>query len=247
MELNRIYNEDCLSTLSRMEDNSIDLIITSPPYNKGYWSTNRNPNNGFHTKSRCIDYGVFDDNMPPSEYEQWQRKILTECCRVIKPSGSIWYNHIDILRDCRTIHPVFVYDFPIKQIIVWNRGNTPKLDNSYFFPINEWLFWIKKTPDSRPYFDKGRAAQQKSIWNMTPDTKNEHPAPFPVELPRNIIASCSKEGDIIYDPFMGSGTTALGVVTVGGGRKYIGSEISPDYVAMAEERISIATSQLSLF
>ena len=150
---------------------------------------------------------------------------------------KIFYNHIDILRDLNTIHPSYVYDYPLKQIIVWDRGGTPKLDKSYFIPITEWIFWLKKDKDSRPYFDRRQADFQKSIWRFNPDKKNTHPAPFPIELPMNIIKSCSKEGDVVYDPFMGSGTVALAARNLG--RHYIGSELNPDYIIMSEERLGL--------
>ena len=75
--------------------------------------------------------------------------------------------------------------------------------------------------------------------------KNPHPAPFPYIMAANIINCCSKEGAIVYDPFMGSGTTALASVT--SGRHYIGSEISENYISMANEKIRIEQSQLTLF
>jgi len=88
-----IYNEDCLVTLSKMEDNSIDLIVTSPPYNKGYWSSNRNKKNGFGTKSRRIEYDGYNDCMDPDKYDEWQSNVISECLRVLKPTGSLFYNH----------------------------------------------------------------------------------------------------------------------------------------------------------
>lgn len=217
-----------------MDDNSIDLIITSPPYNKGYWSKGVT----FNRKKR-IDYNyvVFDDNLHPEEYEKWQRTILDECCRVIKPTGSIWYNHMDILRNMLTIHPTYVYDYPLLQTIVWNRSTTPKIDNKHFFPTCEWLFWIKKDREARPYFNKSAADYRGMMWNIEPDRKSQHPAPFPIEVPSNIIKCCSREGDVVYDPFMGSGTTALAAKSLG--RNYIGSEVNPDFVKMAEDRLNI--------
>ena len=239
IELDKIYNEDCLETLKKMDDNSIDLIITSPPYNKGYWSKNRRTSNNaiFKTKSRHIDYGVFNDTMLPEEYEKWQRSIIEESLRVLKPTGSLFYNHIDILRDHKTIHPTYVYDYPLKQTIIWDRGSTPKIDVSYFYPITEWIFWIKKSSDARPYFNRKDADFQKNIWRFNPDKDNNHPAPFPIELPQNIIKCCSKEGDVVYDPFMGSGTVAKAARDLG--RHYIGSELNPDYIIMSEERMGL--------
>lgn len=240
MTLDKIYQEDCIETLKKLEDNSIDLIITSPPYNKGYWSKNRNPRNGFHTKSRRIDYGVYDDCMPPEEYERWQREILDECVRVIKPDGSIWYNHKEILSGRNAVNPTYIYDYPLVQTIIWNRKNTPVLDKRYFFPTTEWLYWIKKDKSAKPFFDKGQAIYKNVIWEIAPDVKNNHPAPFPIEIPENIILACSRPGDVVYDPFMGSGTVAIAAKTHD--RHYLGSELSPEYVEDAEKRIKEETT-----
>lgn len=227
IELNKIYNEDCFITMNKIEDNSIDLIITSPPYNKGYWSSNRNLNNGFKTKSRRIDYGDYSDSLNPIEYENTQIKLISECLRILKPTGSLFYNHIDILNKHQTIHPKWVYNFPLKQIIIWNRKNTPKLDKSYFFPINEYVFWIQKDKASRTYFNRHNSIMNKSIWNISSDNKNKFPAPFPKELPMNCILSCSMENDIVYDPYSGSGTTCLSAKELN--RNFIGSEISKEH------------------
>lgn len=78
-----IINIDVLEGLRSLPDSSIDLIVTSPPFNKGKWSLNRRQPS--YTKRRHIDYGVFDDKMNPVDYEKWQREILDECCRVINP------------------------------------------------------------------------------------------------------------------------------------------------------------------
>lgn len=235
IELNKIHNEDCFTTMSKIEDNSIDLIITSPPYNKGYWSSNRNINNGFKTKSRRIEYGDFNDNLKPDEYEKNQINVINECLRILKPTGSLFYNHIDILNKHQTIHPKWVYHFPLKQIIIWNRKGTPKLDKSYFFPINEYIFWLQKTKTSRTYFDRHNSIMNKSIWEINPDVKNDFPAPFPKQLPLNCILSCSKEGDIVYDPYSGSGTTCLVAKQLN--RKYIGSELNIEFVEKSNIRL----------
>ena len=245
IEINKIFNEGCLDTLKRIPDNFIDCIVTSPPYNKSAWSMNQNVNNGFKTKSRKIKYGDFDDNLDPEEYERQQREVLTECIRVIKPTGSIFYNHIDILHLHTTIHPKYVHDFPMKQIIIWNRKNTIKLDKSYFFPVNEYIFWMKKTNKSKPKFYRDRAFFKKNIWDMLPESSNKHPAPFPVLLAANCIMATTDVGDVIYDPYMGSGTTALACVKYN--RNYIGSELNSEYVISAERRLNDEISQPSLF
>lgn len=228
---------DCLEIMKDIPDNSVDLIVTSPPYNKGYWSINRNVNNYsfYKTKSRRIQYGDFDDNLTPDEYEKQQIEFLKECIRVIKPTGSIFYNHIDILHNHQTIHPKWVYEFPVKQIIIWNRKNTPKLDKSYFFPINEYIFWIQKSPKSRVKFNRKLALFNKNIWDINPDKSNSFPAPFPIEIPTNCILTTIDENDIVLDPFMGSGTT--GVACKNLNRNFIGIELDKNYFKMAKERI----------
>jgi len=209
IELNKTIEGDCLEVMKELPDSSFDLIVTSPPYNKGYWSRNRNiKNNQFNTKSRRIEYGKFDDTMLPADYDKWQRECLTEMIRLLKPTGSIFYNHQDILRDHQTNFPQFVLDFPVKQIIVWDRKSTPKIDKSYFFPITEWIFWIQKDKGARTYFDRKAADLQKNIWSINPDRKNKHPAPFPIDLPLNAIKACCPPDGVVLDPFMGSGTTA---------------------------------------
>ena len=233
-ELNKIYNENCLDTMSRIPDNSIDLIVTSPPYNKGYWSSNRNLKNGFKTKSRRIEYDGFDDNMNPKEYEAFQKKVISECLRILKPSGSLFYNHQPIQKMHQEVNPMYVYDFPLKQTIIWNRRSTPKLDKSYFLPVTEWVFWIQKDKDSRVKFDRKKSKHLSSVWTISPDKKNKFPAPFPEELVENCILSCTDEGDVVYDPFLGSGTTAVAAKRLG--RKYIGSEIGSTLIA--QERIA---------
>ena len=119
--------------MSKIDDNFVDLIVTSPPYNKGYWSSNRNVNNGFKTKSRRIEYDNFNDNLKPEEYIKIQKKIIEECLRILKPTGSLFYNHQPIQKLHQEINPLYIYDFPLKQTIIWNRKNTPKIDKSYFF------------------------------------------------------------------------------------------------------------------
>lgn len=235
LELNKIYNMDCLDGLKLIDDNSIDCIITSPPYNKGYWSSNRNLNNGFKTKSRRIDYQNYNDCMKPEDYELWQIKIIEECLRVLKPTGSLFYNHIDILNNHQTIHPKYIYQFPLKQIIIWNRKNTPKLDKSYFFPINEYIFWIQKDKKSRVKFNRKLSKFNSNIWNLSPDTKNKFPAPFPEDLSNNCIVTCSNENDIILDIFAGSGTTLKSAKNLN--RQYLGFEISKDYCDIIEKRL----------
>ena len=226
----RLILGDSLTELKKIESNIVDLVVTSPPYNKNYWLRNRNQKG-----KRIITYDTFLDTLEPKEYIRTQKEILDELVRVIKPTGSIFYNHIDILHKHNTIHPSYVYDYNVKQVIVWDRGNTPKLDKSYFLPTTEWLFWIKKDWDSIPYFNKSLATHKKSIWRINKEKNNPHPAPFPEELVDNIVKSLCPENGLVLDCYNGSGTTA--VVAKKNNMDYIGIDISEQYIQMTKDRI----------
>jgi modification methylase len=234
LELNKIYNEDCLVTLSKMADNSVDLVVTSPPYNKNHWIKTKA--RGKDDFIRKIEYSTYDDNLPQEEYVEWQKKVISECLRVLKPTGSLFYNHIDIMSEHLTIHPTWVYDFPLKQVIIWDKCGTPKIDKSYFLPFTEWIFWIKKEKDSIPYFDRNNALFKKNIWSIPRSQESNHPAPFSEKMVENVVLSCSKEGDVVYDPFMGSGTTYK--VSRKHNRNVIGSEISEEYTKLGESKVN---------
>lgn len=230
MEIDKILNIDVLEGLRQLPDNSIDLIVTSPPYNKGAVSYQ-----GDRTKygiTDIPDYGDYDDTMTPEQYEQWQKDIITECLRVLKPTGSLFYNHKEQYRKFKAIFPTFIYDFPVRQTIIWDKKKAFSGARSYFAPSIEFIFWIG---GADAYFDKGSALHQKQIWTVFPKKETNHPAPFPIELPENIILSCSKEGDLVLDPFMGSGTTALAAKKHN--RHYLGFELNPDFIKEAEKRL----------
>jgi modification methylase len=228
----RLILGDCLTELKKIESNIVDLVVTSPPYNKNYWTRNKEQG----SFKRVIKYDSITDSLDPQEYIKQQKEVLDELVRIIKPTGSIYYNHIDIFHKHNTIHPSYVYDYNIKQVIVWDRGNTPKLSNTYFLPTTEWIFWIKKSWDAVPYFDKSKCEHKKNIWRINREQDQSHPAPFPVELVDNIVKSSCPENGLILDCYNGSGTTA--VVAKNNNMDYIGIDISEQYIQMTIERIN---------
>ena len=245
MEIDRIYNEDCLETMARIPDNSIDLIVTSPPYNKGFYANkNAKQSKVWNTlNGRKIAYDSFSDDMFPWDYENWQKAVISECIRILKPSGSLFYNHKDIIYKGLIVPPKWVYDFKVRQQIIWDRQSSCMIDPHYFMPANEWIYWIVKD-EKKVFFDKEKSSFRTNIWRMNVD-KNPHPAPFPLLMVRNIVSCACPEAGVVYDPFMGSGTTALASIKLG--RHYIGSEISEKYVQMANDKIKIEKSQPTLF
>ena len=246
---NIIHNEDCLTTIARMPDNCVDCIITSPPYNKK--SANRKPNKSdtWSGGNSAIKYSHLSDDLPEVEYQNWQINIINECLRILKPTGSFFYNHKNRTIDKGIITPyewILHSQAIIKEEIIWDRQMIVEVDKVRFYPKTERIFWLIKErtqPKFNPDF-----AKLTDIWKITPtqgEERNNHPAPFPDDIPSRCICATTDEGDLIYDPFMGSGTSAVSAVTYK--RKFIGSEISPEYCAIAKKRLIPYLSQTSLF
>lgn len=231
--LNKIINGDCLEVLRQLPDSSIDLVVTSPPYNLKNSTGNgmKDGRGGKWANAALINgYENYDDCMPNDEYAAWQHEVLLELVRVIKDDGAIFYNHkwrvqAGLIQDRRDI----VYDVPLRQIIIWRRKGGINFNASYFLPTYEVIYLIAKKD-----FKLAKGANAYGdVWEITQELRNDHPAPFPVELIDRIVSSTNAQ--IILDPFMGSGTTA--VVAAGLGRNFIGIEKSATYCENAMKRL----------
>lgn len=238
LELNKIYCIDVLEGLRKLPSESIDLIITSPPYNKA--GLNGNYNKKY---KRTIDYGGDSniDNKPENEYQKWQLEILKECYRVLKKDGLMFYNHKNrIVKGKGYIITPYEWllksPFLIRQEIIWNRKSGPNPDPSRFTPVYENIYVLTK--DKNTIFKRNKDAEYKTdVWTLNPDRHNDHPAPFPMEIPDNIIPSVSQGKRItVLDPFMGSGTVAVSAIK--NNCDFIGFELLQEYVDKANNRIS---------
>ena len=232
MKLNEIICGDALEVLKTLESASVDCVVTSPPYNKHSADRKHSPTDSWAKSG--ISYGEFRDDLPEEEYQEEQKQVIRELVRIIKPSGSIFYNHKYRIVKHRVISPEqWLGEFVIRQVIIWDRGASPVLEPIRFLPTIEQIYWITKEPRT-PFFTK-EGFQFKDVWRLNPEYGNEHPAPFSKELvARCLIATCP-EGGIVLDPYIGSGTTAL---TARMRRcNFIGIEISPEYCKMAEDRL----------
>jgi len=244
MKLNKIYQEDCLSTLKKMKDNSIDLVITSPPYNMNLRIRNGKYCSRQIVKEISTKYTEFSDNLPIDEYNKLHSDVLRELLRV---SDLIFYNIQIVTGSKRSIFKM-IGEFAdnLKDIIVWDKGyGQPAMQNQVLNRRTELILVFEKDyPISRQFRKRGKFARGKldDIWEIKRErSKGEsHGAIFPQELVSTILENFSEEGDIIYDPFMGTGTTA--VVAKQLKRKFIGSEISQKYIDIAEERIKKSNS-----
>lgn len=217
-----------------MPDESVDLIVTSPPYNLKNSTGNgmKDGRGGKWANAALINgYANYDDCMPADEYAKWQRDCLTEMFRLLKNDGAIFYNHkwrvqAGLLQDRQDI----VSGFPIRQIIIWRRKGGINFNAGYFLPTYEVIYMITK-PDFK--LAKG-ANSYGDVWEFTQEMKNPHPAPFPIAMIDRIIQSTNAK--IVLDPFMGSGTTAIAALQ--NDRYFIGIEKSQEYVEMANRRIA---------
>lgn len=241
--LNKIICEDVLSTMKKMPDGSVDLVITSPPYNlKNSTGNGMKDGRGGKWANAALQkgYSHYNDNMPHDKYVKWQKDCLIEMMRLIPEDGAIFYNHKwrvqnGLLQDRQDI----VSDFPVRQIIIWKRAGGLNFNAGYFLPTYEVIYLIAK-----PKFKLAKKANAYSdIWEIPQEMKNGHPAPFPVKLIDRIVSATN--GKIILDPFMGSGTTAISAINFK--RNFIGIDISPEYCKSAKKRIKIHQAQAKLF
>ena len=232
--LNKNICGDCLEVMRTMPDESVDLVVTSPPYNLKNSTGNgmKDGRGGKWANAALVNgYANYDDCMPADEYAKWQRDCLTEMFRLLKNDGAIFYNHkwrvqAGLLQDRQDI----VAGFPIRQIIIWRRKGGINFNAGYFLPTYEVIYMITK-PDFK--LAKG-ANSYGDVWEFTQEMKNPHPAPFPLAMIDRIIQSTNAK--IVLDPFMGSGTTAIAALQ--NDRYFIGIEKSQEYVEMANRRIA---------
>lgn len=229
MERIILYQGDCLEVMKHLPDESVDLIITSPPYNLG--KTHHTGNNRFKS------YSEYNDDMPEELYQQWQIDVLRECFRILKPTGSMFYNHKNRIKKGVQITPygwLLKTDFVIKQEIVWQNGSQ-NFDKIRFYPMTERVYWLAKSPDTKMF----NAINHHDFFTRTEwqpvKTQGEHKRAFPVKMCEDII-SCFESSRVILDPFMGSGTT--GVAAIKGHKQFIGIELDETYFKMAEERLN---------
>lgn len=225
LKLNEIYQIDVLEGLKVLPDQSIDLIITSPPYNLG---------NTHHTGLK--KHKSYEDNMKEEQYQKWQIEVLNECFRVLKEGGSMIYNHKNRIKDGIQITPyewLLKTKFIVKQEIVWvNRSQN--FDKIRFYPFTERVYWLAKNRETKlinniNHYDVFDWNEWKAV-----GTKGQHTRAFPLKMVKDFL-EVFPEARIILDPFMGSGTTAIACKQLN--RDFIGFEIDESFVKISKERL----------
>lgn len=238
----KLYCGDCLEILPQMEAGSVDITVTSPPYNT--LPTSHNPS-GLHGKrksgvNKWIAKAVngYADSRPEQVYQSWLTHVVAECGRASK--GLVWINHKVRYRNKQAVHPVRMIPFPIYAEVIWDRRGSMALNCKRYAPSHEalWAF-------GEPHWWDDKLNKLLSVWQISFDRdENDHPCAYPVEIAeRPIRSSCPPDG-IVLDPFAGSGTT--GVACVKTGRKFIGIEKEERYFEIARKRIEAAQREAGL-
>ena len=242
IELDKIYNESCLETLKKIPDNFIDLVITSPPYNmnlrirKGEYCSRQ------IVKEISTKYDGFADNMPLEKYYEFHSQVLKELLRV---SNLIFYVVQVVTGSKRSIFKMIgEFNENLKDIIVWDKKHAePAIQQQVLNRQSELILVFENDyPVSRQFrsasFKRGKL---NDIWQIDRNRNNgktrdkSHGATFPEKLVATIIENFSNKGDKIYDPFLGTGTTA--VVAKKMKRKFIGSEILKNNNKIAKKKV----------
>ena len=240
----RLYCGDALLLLKSVPTETFDLIFADPPY---FLS------NGGVTchagRMVSVNKGVWDKAETFAQIHRFNTTWLTECRRVLKPNGTLWVTG--------TAHNIFSVGFAMQTLgyailndIAWYKITPPpNLSCRYFTHATETILWARRDAKARHLFhyedmrrigDPTPGKQMQSLWRILPPAKREkrygkHPAQKPEALLERIVRAASNPGDLILDPFCGSGTT--GVVSARLGRRFVGFDVTPDYLAVAVARL----------
>lgn len=230
---NEIYQGDCLLIMKKIENESIDCVVTSPPYNLG---------GDFHicNKGKRTTYGgynSFNDKMNETDYQNNQIKVLEELYRITKENAFVFYVHKERIVKNNIISPIEWIkktDWLIAQTVVLDFSATANVDKRRFFPIHEYIFILCKNKDAKLCNER----KLTSVWKVkkTPRKISQHPATFDYKIPYECILAATKENETVLDCYMGIGTTALAAIMTN--RKYIGIEIDETYCSRIRENLS---------
>ena len=236
IELNKIYCESNLETMNRMDDLSIDYVLTSPPYNVFNKSLSK--------------YKDFKDDFSQSQYFEQQKELIKEMLRVTK--NHIFYNIQMVSGNKVALHKLIGYFADnIKEVIIWQKSGQPAISEKVFNSCFEYIIIFSNNEPNKRYFADAnfKRGTQNNIFKILNSHSNPfadvHKAIMPLDIPRYFMINFGKENDIWYDPYMGTGTTAVSAIEEK--RRFIGSDISKEYTDLANKRLKPYLSQPTLF
>ena len=247
-----LYLDDTFEKLKNFPENYVDMIFADPPY---FLSNDGISCSG--GKKVSVNKGEWDRGTNFEEKHEFNRNWLRHAKKILKPNGTIWISG--------TLHNIFSVGVALEQEgykilnnITWQKTNPPpNLSCRYFTHSTETILWAKKNAKAKHFFnyalmkELNGGKQMKDVWSdiwmggLTPPrekTFGKHPTQKPLYLLKKILLASTREGDLILDPFCGSGTTGV-VCKLLGGRKFIGIDNNPDFIALAKERLIHAHEQ----
>lgn len=248
VDLNIFYNEDCIKTINRMKENSIDCVLTSPPYNM----TKRK--GGYADKQKRYDQ--YDDFKTEYEYIKWTSDIFTNLDKVLVKNGVILYNFSYSIENPSLPYTMVSKiientSFTVADTIIWKKSNSIPHPASYnrLNRIVEFVFVFVRKEELKTFncykhvtkiSPKGQKYYEIVDNFITAKNNDEstalNKATYSTEFCQKLLTIYTKEGDVVYDPFMGTGTTGVACKKIN--RNFIGSEISESQVKYSIERIS---------
>ena len=252
IELNKIYNEDCLEGMKRIPDGSVDCIVTSPPYNfclrvKGNKYIKKGKNEVMAGLATNKYTNGLSDSLDMNSYFEWQCKCIDEMLRVC--SGNVFYNIQMITGNKQALLKIMGrYSESIRDILIWDKKVAePAMKAGCLNSEYEWIIAFENGDCKGRMFKTMQAGrgEMSNVIRIGKNRENEHRAAFPVQLPQCLISQFTSSGSLILDPFMGSGTPAIAAIREK--RNFIGFELNKEYYDKACKRIKLEQAQLTLF
>lgn len=231
MEIDKIYNMDCLEGMKQIPDGSVDLIATDPPYEL----QQQNGAGAFGRENRDYHQGI--DHLQSGVSDE----ILNECLRVCKRPNMYLFCSKDQLLQLLTFAQKHRLSF---DLLTWHKTNPVPTCNNKYLSDTEYLIFMRRGANlygtyetKRKYFITETNTEDKELWG--------HPTIKPLNIIQTLIVNSSQEGQNVLDPFMGSGTTAVACIKEK--RHFIGFELNKQYYDKACQRIDAEQRQLTLF
>ena len=223
----------CVDSLLNGE--TLSMVVTSPPYNIGI---DRMQGSGMHKNSGWVknSRGGYDDLKDEAEYQKEQLHMLTVWHDRMRPGSAFWCNHKNRMRKSVTHSPLewLPGPFCLRQEIIWRRSGAVMFNAQCFPPNDERLYWLYRSGAKTRFNDTREVKAWLTVWDIQHEINTPHAAPFPVELPKRCIVACSQPGEIIGEPYAGSGTTIIAAEREK--RRCYAMEIEPAYVDLAVKR-----------
>lgn len=232
---------------------NVDLIFTSPPYNIGSKAPRqdgRRKNGGYDPKSYGGITG-YADNLPEDKYQESQIDFLRWCVSMLKDDGVLVYNHKPRRKNMAMIHPMqWILQVPQLQLmeeIIWDRGSTHNHANRLFWPTTERLYVFRKADGNYRFRNTADMEFRSDVWSIPLSSRKAteagHACPFADTLASAVINAFTNPGDLVCDPYSGSGTTAYAAQALS--RNFVGTELDKDYHAQSLKRLSATQLEIA--